>query len=206
MSAIRTKVAVQASASLRRARAALKRMEISSSFEDIEDAWNEFLVAFDSFYDKLAAGKSISNEFRKWTVDLHAKRETDPLLRYLYIARNCELHSIEDNTKRTGIGYIFSADPFCPDEKQFELRLQHPDVVIPHGKFTRSTGETVIVKPLGVRRYVKLLPVTNRKFGRVLPPDAFMNMSLVDLQPIEIGAKVLDYLDIVLDEAHFYLS
>jgi cytochrome P450 len=81
-----------------RLRAAKRAVETLSACEDYDtfaDTWYTFLVAAKSIYTVLEQGAKTSAQSRQWFGAKSTERRKDPLLQYLYQARDDDEHGVK---------------------------------------------------------------------------------------------------------------
>lgn len=100
----------QAQRARERAGRAVDKLDSGKSFEDFEDAWEDFLFALSKIYEKLRGGATGHPASWAWFKKKMDERRDDPTLLYLHKARNADHHRIEDVTKKEGWNFV-SKDP-----------------------------------------------------------------------------------------------
>lgn len=85
----------QAEARLRRAKDALRAMEQASKFSILDESWSNFLVATKLVFAKLGAGAKGDPASERWFARALGEQRSDPLLSFLYQARNAEEHGLD---------------------------------------------------------------------------------------------------------------
>ena len=85
----------QAKARLERAVDALAKMEQSIAFSALEESWANFLVAVKIVFAKLGEGAKGDTKSEGWFARVLSEQRSDPLLRFLYHARNAEEHGLD---------------------------------------------------------------------------------------------------------------
>lgn len=85
---------------LKLAHEAIVRMKDASDLHQMELAWKSFLHHLDRIWNKAEAHFSRSPKWGGWSGQYHKARKEDPLLRYLFQARNADEHSISEITER----------------------------------------------------------------------------------------------------------
>src|SRR5688500_14927652 len=83
---------------MRRALNTLKQADIGP--EEIEAAWEDFVMASGTFYSTLEQGAKNNKKSFAWFGQKKHDRRADPLLKYIHFARNAEEYGIERITKR----------------------------------------------------------------------------------------------------------
>jgi hypothetical protein len=85
----------QAEARLTRAKDALYEMEQAIAFSTLDESWSNFLVAAKLVFAKLGAGAKGDPTSEGWFARVKGDQRSDPLLRFLYQARNAEEHGLD---------------------------------------------------------------------------------------------------------------
>ena len=85
----------QAKIRLAKAEKTFDAMRSSTTLEDMEEAWTDFLIAVSAIYSKLEQGAKGNSKSEGWFGRKKRERRKDPLLKYLHAARNSNEHGIE---------------------------------------------------------------------------------------------------------------
>lgn len=80
------------------AQKAVEELKNAKSFVEAKIAWSAFLAASSTIYAKLEQGKKGYSRSEPWFGRIKHTRKSDPLLRYILIARNVDTHGIEPVT------------------------------------------------------------------------------------------------------------
>lgn len=86
---------------LRNASRALKDLENATDPEEFADYWTVFLTSWKAVYTILEQGSKVSPQSRQWFGSKKAERKADPLLQYLFEARNDEEHGLVQSVTHT---------------------------------------------------------------------------------------------------------
>jgi hypothetical protein len=91
-------VSLQASKSeLQRAKQSLAELKSSNDFKHFEDKWRDLLNYLEKCWIKSEREcQHLKNRFQPWQGSFHALRRSDPLLKYLKHARDCDNHSVQE--------------------------------------------------------------------------------------------------------------
>lgn len=81
---------------LHAAQAAYHRLAQAQTFSQMETAWNDFLAAGHTIFNKLQKGTKGAGPAAAWFGRVKHERKTDPLLRYVHHARSSAVHGIEE--------------------------------------------------------------------------------------------------------------
>lgn len=163
---------------LRKAGAAVSKLETAQTFEQINDAWFDFLIASSGVYEQFREGCKSSPKSTTWYAQKKGERKKDRLLQYVHQARNSDYH---------GIQYVTEPEP--------ELRLAgYGD-----GRLASfSTGGLVTVTGTTAR----LITVVNTDYGdRFDPPTSHQGKPLSNPSPIIVARLTMTYLEQLVAEA-----
>lgn len=194
----------KAESRLRIAKKAVADLESSKTYGDFSDHWYIFLTSAKNVYTVLEQGSKVSPQSRQWFGAKANIRKNDPLLQYLYEARNDDEHglgsSIEVQSSNT---YEIGAS--APGFSN-AMRLDGQIGGIHFRDVTVSNFGTAIVsnsppppslritaldnKPVLVRRTPDttiLAEVTARGNRKYPPPDSHMGKPLKDMSPVSVA-------------------
>src|SRR5262249_4911621 len=85
-----------------RAHQSLIELGASNNFAEIERCWTSFLVSAGRVFTKLEQGQKHSAKSRAWWSKKVHQRRTDPLLCYIWHARNADEQTIAPVTNESG--------------------------------------------------------------------------------------------------------
>lgn len=85
---------------LAKAAAEFEAMEQAKTLDDLEAHWKEFLSHLERFWYKSQAHFGRSPKWRNWGAKYQRERESDPLLKYLRLARGAHEHTLDDIAAR----------------------------------------------------------------------------------------------------------
>jgi hypothetical protein len=160
----------------------------TNDFPTLEKHWASFLVSAGRVFTKLEQGTKVSSKSKAWWGKQLHQRRTDPLLRYLWHARNADEHTLQR------INQLQPASAKVVDPKQ-------EDVAALERAMEKETRPWV---PLGLvewtPEHVALLPVTDRGV-RYDPPKEHLGTLVTDSSPAHTGGLALTYLEAMLKEA-----
>src|SRR5262249_41256727 len=96
----------EARAGVAKAEASLAAMRGAKSYAEFRAGWSDFLLAGGRVYTKLEQGAKSNNKSAAWFGKQKHERRTDPLLSYIWHARNADEHGLAEITEHTpgGIG------------------------------------------------------------------------------------------------------
>jgi hypothetical protein len=113
---------------LERARSAVAAIDAATALADMHSAWSTFLFAADEIYSKLEQGAKGNGA---WFGYVKRLRKTDPLLSYIYQARNSDVHGIDDSSftavtatpTHPDVEIIQSLDPNNPTTTNLTIKV-----------------------------------------------------------------------------------
>jgi hypothetical protein len=89
----------KAAGRLRLAAKHAEALKVCKSHEEFCDTWYQFLVTYKNVYTALDQGSKASPQSRQWFGAKKNERRDDPLLQYLFQARDADEHGIESVTQ-----------------------------------------------------------------------------------------------------------
>lgn len=204
----------KAKSRLRVAQKALAELKSSRTYSDFSDSWYVVLTSSKNVYTVLEQGAKSSPQSMQWFGDKKRVRRSDPLLQYMFEARNDDEHGLGSAVRLklelheigvAGDGYSNSVrldgGPFsnvvvhgCGTAVAFEGSPPPPDL-----KVTPLDG-----KPIRVRRTpanTVLIDVLARGDRTYAPPTHHLGQPLQDGSPIAVAALNIAYLERLLGEA-----
>jgi hypothetical protein len=171
-----------------RAADSLAVVATTNDFPTLEKHWASFLVSAGRVFTKLEQGAKVSSKIKAWWGNNLHQRRTDPLLRYLWHARNADEHTLQ-RINQLQAAQAQGIEPTKEDIDQLERAMKN---------------ETRPWAPLGVvlwtPEHVLLLPVLDRGI-RYDPPKEHLGKPIDNGSPAHIGGIALAYLDAMLKEA-----
>jgi hypothetical protein len=84
-----------ARASVAKAEASLVVMRGAKSYAEFKSGWSDFLLAAGRIYTKLEQGAKSNSKSSAWFGARKHERRTDPLLTYIWHARNVDKHGLK---------------------------------------------------------------------------------------------------------------
>jgi len=199
---------------LRLASKAAADLQSCATFDEFSGQWYFFLVSAKSVYTVLEQGVKLSPQSMQWFGGKQKDRRGDPLLQYLYEARNADEH---------GLGSSVDLQP-----EKHEIAVAAPGysntVRLDGGPFSNvvvSGTQTAVVfegeghptgfrvtpldgKPVLVRRTPAsaiLVDVVARGNRRYPPPKSHLGEAVSDTSPIGVAKLAISYLEGLLAEA-----
>jgi hypothetical protein len=168
-----------------RASDSVQALSDASDVEQIQTHWALFLSHADRMYNKLGAGAKASPKSKLWFDAKMKERGSDPLLCYIWKARNVDEHGLEFVTQQQP-GFIREVTP-TPQEREAFQRAQ-PNLP------PLMTGHAVIEI---TRPHVRLMDVKDRQGNTYSPPLDYVRLyntgmlALSRLEPILFEAEEL---------------
>lgn len=180
-----------------KAERAFNRLCATSDPDETMDAWEDFLTAIGKIYFKLRAATPLSGPSDAWLGRKTKERRDDPLLEYVFQARNSDTHGIEDVTQ-TWSNFNFGLGSDSPI-----LGINAPE--------SGSISDVVGILPSGERvpiptietRIVRLITVHDRKHddSYEVPSTHFGDRLPHPLEPAYVAGLALNYIKDLVQEA-----
>jgi hypothetical protein len=167
---------------------ALADLKGSNDFAAIERHWTEFLGAAGRVFNKLEQGAKVSGESRAWFGRKHGQRRSDPLLRYVWHARNVNEHSLEQ-VAELNPGHAKVVEPTKRDL-----------AALAEWEKTETRPHAVLGLVEAVFSHVALKSVTDRAVP-FPPPDTHLGAKVEHKTPAHVGDLELAYLAAMIAEA-----
>jgi hypothetical protein len=171
-----------------RASDSLGKVATTKDFSTLETHWASFLVSAGRIFTKLEQGAKGSSKSRVWWDKQLQQRRTDPLLRYLWQARNADEHTLQ-RTNQLQPGSAKVVEPKKEDVAALERAMEketRPWVPLGLGEWTPE--------------HVAPLPVTNRGV-HYDPPNEHLGKPITNSSPAHLGGLALAYFEAMLNEA-----
>lgn len=185
---------------LRVAKQQLEAAEKAPSYEAFKDAWYLFLVAAKNVYTTLEQGSKASARSRQWFGGKKADRKADPLLQYLFQARDDDEHGLSDVTNlQPGHLTIGRAAPGYSNDMTIHNLHVDGEGKVHIGGITAHDNLPVLVEQMPGRAV--LSPVIGRGNNTYDPPLEHLGKPLADSAPITVGKLCLVYLEALVTEA-----
>lgn len=180
----------QAEARLMRAREALTEMERATRFSDLDSSWSNFLVASKLAFAKLGAGAKGDDASEGWFWQKLGEQRADPLLSYLFQARNAEEHGLERS-----IEHAYDIRVVEGVSLEVDATFESNGDVTFHK--THSPDEVVHFALKGT-----LKPVVDIRSGRTFwPPAEHLGSPLRDTSAFGVADAAMAYLEQLISEA-----
>lgn len=186
------KAAIERSkASLATAEATLPTINLAQSLKEFDAAWAQFLMSTSRIYTQLEQGAKINNKSIGWFAKKKGERRADPLLYYMWFARNAEEHGLDDVTAKESGSIRITAGP--TGSVGINLPAGKPIEIV----HLRGAGSSVEVEPGSV----KLTSVKARDGEIIVPPTSHKGQQLSDNSPFAVANLFLAYVKAMLQEA-----
>jgi len=180
---------------LEKALSEINAMESSSSFDELETHWKEFLSQLERTWYKAQAHYGKSPKWKGWKGTYANKRKKDPLLLYLCTARGIHEHTLEEiTTKNPGSIGIGPGPTGSGTIKHLTINNGVVSANVSSGSISITfTPDKVRILPLKVRGGVCNIPTTH--LGNSVDPD----------NVVSLAKKGAEYYEAFLDDAenHF---
>lgn len=204
----------KAKSRLRVANKALADMRRSETFRDFADNWYVFLTSAKNVYTVLEQGAKTTPQSRQWFGAKATIRRNDPLLQYVFEARNDDEHGLGSSIDITPeMHEIGIADEGFSKLVRLDGGPFH-NVVVSGGRAgivfkggppppgLRATS--LDGKPIKSKRTpatTGLVEVTARGGRKHPPPESHLDVPLEDKSPIAVASVMVGYLASLLEEA-----
>lgn len=199
---------------LRVAKRAVFDLKTSRTFSDFSDNWYVVLTSSKNVYTVLEQGAKASPQSRQWFGAKKETRKGDPLLQYLFEARNADEHglgsAVQLEPARLQIGVAgegfsnsmrLDGGPFsnvvisgCRTAVSFEGGSPPSDL-----RVTPLDGRPVRV--LRTPATTVLIPIAARGDRILNPPTHHLGIELQDTSPIAVAELNITYLEGLIAEA-----
>lgn len=196
------------------ARAALARMPGANNANQFAAEWYSFITSAKNVYTVLETGAKSNPRSRQWVGGKHAFRRKDPLLQYLYQARDDDEHGLDiPLTKTVAVSHLGIAG--SGNSNHVRIRGPNLDIVCKgfgvagyiEGRHHNPANHTVeSLDGLPVANHIQLpriilRPVTDRGRNVYHPPKTHLGKTLDDDSPISVARCGLGYLEEMVREA-----
>lgn len=182
---------------LRVATQTLNELNRCTNHDDFSDRWFVFITSWKSIYTVLEEGAKASPQCRQWFGAKKAERRKDPLLQYLFQARNDEEHGLAQSVQPSGGVQLYSIPDVGVPNRQMRIEI---DPVTGRSKAVRNDGGPITLiqeSPPGPSLQV----VTGRGNVQYGPPIAHLGKMLDDISPAGVATVGLNYVGALISEA-----
>lgn len=189
---------------LRLATKQLAAAEAAHSYDDFSDAWYLFLIAAKNVYTCLEQGAKVSPQSRQWFGAKKNERKNDPLLQYLFQARDDDEHGLGDVTKLNPASVaVGKRAPGYSSHIALSISTDSAGSATIH-ELQSLDGLPVLIEP--TQAHAVLLPVTARANVTYPPPEKHLGVRLSDGLPLTVGKLGIAYLEALVAEADARVS
>jgi hypothetical protein len=179
---------------LRVADGALSDLKNANSYDQFFDAWFIFLTAWKGIYTVLEQGAKPLPQSMQWFGEKAKERRSDPLLQYLFQARNVEEHGLKRSIEHGGGAHLYAVTP----GQNITMQI-NPATGRGRG-IDFDTGlplELLNEQPPG-----PTLAFIKDRNGKVCaPPIIHLGNQLKDMSPIGVAEIALSYITELVGEA-----
>lgn len=187
---------------LRRSADTVTAMAVTRNYKEFEDLWERFLTDCNAFFDLLHVVTKSNQRARAWYGEKHRQRRNDPLLKYLWEARNSNEHSVADTTELVPSSYMIG----IPGPGRSSSISISGTIGGPNENFTITSLDGLPVHSIIQPSYAALLPVTARDKTIYPPPTSHLGNKLSDTTPRNVARLAVVYMDGTLAEAAAFRS
>jgi hypothetical protein len=186
----------KANSRLRTAKKAIEDLTGCNDYDTFSDTWYTFLVAAKGIYTILEQGAKSSAQARQWFGAKSKERRSDPLLQYLYQARDDDEHGlsrvVEHVPGALGIGV---------SKPGFSNAIRLDGSIGPGGtlQITSLDGLPVLVEQ--TLPHVRLIRVHGRDKKPYDPPEQHLGAKLASNLPVPVAKLALSYFEGIFAEA-----
>jgi hypothetical protein len=172
---------------------AFEDLTTAKTWEEFGDHWFLFLVAWKAVYTVLEEGAKPFPQSRQWFGAKKKERKDDPLLQYLFEARNDEEHGLARSVTLGGPKLLIRGSP-----GQTHFQLGHDA----QGRLTATgpKGEDVSDHIQHIDAGPELQPVKARGGRTIYPPCQHLSRP-VDIRPLPVALAGLNYVAKLVAEA-----
>jgi hypothetical protein len=168
-----------------RAHLSVDELQNSTTYPDVQRHWVAFLAASGKIFTKLERGSKTRPKSVAWFSKIKEQRQTDPILSYIWNARNKDMHGIEEVT-HLHPGKIDVVNPTPEESVAFEKKMRA------FGKPYVGLAMLEIIYP-----HVRLADIRNRE--GFFPAPKQQNGNLI--MPAGVGLLALSIVDKMIGEA-----
>jgi hypothetical protein len=195
------KLAVQkAQNRLRLAEKQIPKLEAAASHQEFAGEWYFFLIAAKNVYTALEQGSKVNAESLRWYGAKKRERRDDPLLQYLFQARNDDEHGLNDVTRRKR-----QSTSICRRREGYASGVRIKSMIVhPDGRILHADVESMDDKPILVVEtpaHSVLQPVHARGGLTFPPPTSHRGKPLPNLRPVTVASLAVSYLRELVEEA-----
>lgn len=178
----------------RRAYKSFVAAQRADTFKEFEDAWDDFLIHSDTVFEQIKATCAKDQKLLTWHGERQAVRRKDPLLKYLWEARNANEHSVQTVSSFRDAEYAILPPR---DGSPFTL---NGVIGGPNTNFTLTSHGAEPPRVWINQPTVIVLPVRARDGQIYNPPTTHLGERLAEGSPLEIAYKALKFMDKLITE------
>lgn len=182
------------------AKTALDDLENCNDYVRFIELWYSFLVAAKGIYTVLEQGAKVSPQAKQWFGGIATKRRKDPLLQYLYQARDDDEHGLNPVIKqdKTVAGAWINTPGLSG---KLLVRARYDTDPADDASIELTAVDGVPLTKEQKFPYVRLLRVHGRDKKPYDPPNQHFGTPVDTDEPIPAGRIALNYLETVINEA-----
>lgn len=182
---------------LKEAHAELALCKAANTHTEFARHWYRYLVAACAIIHIMESACRKDPTARQWFGERRRKDRKDPLLFYMYQARNADEHGIEPVTEQTPGGWFIGA----PGESVHIDYLEMTPAGLRGRIFRNPDGSYPTIGTIPPQ--LRLLPVVDDRFPDQVfhPPKEHKGKPLADASPFGVAEIYLQYLESYIDEA-----
>ena len=187
---------------------ALYRYNNAHNSAELKSAWSDFLIFSGSLIHALDAGAQHTPQARQWYGGLMRETRRDPLLFYMYHARNAEEHAVGSPAHYKAPAVFGAVNPETGEAEHLDDVISETRTDLGNGMTNimttfrpseRQTGWDASIGPIDGT--LKLAEVSDRNKQVFAPPTEHLGKKLNRLDPLSLGQLYLDYLASVVKRA-----
>jgi hypothetical protein len=184
---------IKSKSRLRLAKKALETLSQCENFDDFTDAWFSFVTAFKSVYTTLEQGAKASPQSRQWFGAKQAIRRKDPLLQYVYQARNDDEHGLAPVARHVpeSLAVGVSRPGYSSN-----MRISMKD-----GTITAQSLDGLPVLVEHTAAHAALVTVTGLGNVKFHPPTTHLGQAIERNLPLPVARLAFSYLEKLVEEA-----
>lgn len=150
------------------------------------DHWVEFLVAWKGTYNHIEQAAKSTPQERQWFGRVARERRQDPLLNYVFEARNDEEHGLDRSAKpHGGLAFMRADSDMVVHGMKFD----------PEARTVTLCGEDgeALTEPMKLSAPGVALGAVKARGGRIIPPPPMPDDEKVPMDPIIVAGKALHF-------------
>lgn len=176
----------------------IERMQACANFEEFDAVWYQFLTAAKNIYTVLEIGSKVSPRSRQWFGSIVSQRRKDPLLQYVFQARNDTEHGLEPILsivqQAMGVTVAYSGSDFSVE---FNMRVDEKGKLFVEDISSDSREPAAQFEIIGI----KLADVHDRANTTYAPPRHHLGLALSGNSPTIVAVLTHEYLSKIVVSA-----